>query len=572
MSPKKRSHPFESPWKKLAAQSVRGFLCVCWLGILVFVHGALGKSALAQSQEKSDKRIKKGPVQTEGAEQRLALLVGNQQGWDGDPRLRYVLSGDLLPLAKRLRSLGFQVITLENQDAGALRRTLAKVAARIQRESQIETFLFYYSGHADQHHLHLGPRRKQPFTYTEFSRFFGRLPVARRVAIFDSCYSGEVIRKFGDLHKYRSFLRVARSKGIRRRRMIDLHPLMLPKKGNERGVRILASSLELSWEVQRYRASTFTHHLLQGLGGKADLNRDGKITLDELFDYTSQKVSFETGQKPQQLVLLERQEPYAIAPAYRARLRIGADVLGYLKVAVSNFVWVQQKKSRRALRLAVVDGMGSVFLERRGRCFRQSIRVPKGEEVTLGSRWEAVRCQRDHLRRKGLLVLPAQPYQEPTNEHGFSVALLGSLGGFKLASLQFFQGGGGLNVRFFDLFGFGIWVDYSAPQDRSFTLTHILFRPEIGLNRSFLFQGSQIKIFFGVHGIAGLILQQAKEQSESILALTLGGGVHFDLSWWFSRHVGMRMGVQGQVRHTPISQGSPLTAMGEVYLGIVFGT
>jgi len=347
---------------------------------------------------------------------------------------------------------------------------------------------------------------------------------------------------------------------------------MMPQKGHERGIRILASSLELSWEVQRYRASTFTHHLLQGLQGKADLNHDGKITLDELFDYTSQQVSQETGQKPQQFVLLEREEPYAIAPAYRAQLHIGPDVIGHLKVAVSNFVWIQQKNTRRALRLAVVDGEGSVFLKRKGQCFQQKIRVPKGQEVALSSQWTSVQCQSDIRHRKGILELPAMPYQEDTTDNGFSVALIGSLGGYKLEAFQLFQGGAAIHLRFFDLFGAGVWVSHSQPHERSFAFTHILFRPEIGLHHTILTADTRLKLFFGFHALAGVTLQHSSELATPITALTLGGGVHFDISWWFSRHVGARIGLQGQLRHTPIVQGSPLTFQGGFHLALLFGS
>ena len=129
---------------------------------------------------------------------------------------------------------------------------------------------------------------------------------------------------------------------VGRRSFISPHENLAPR----------ASSLDVSWEFREHRASVFTYYLLQGLRGEGDLNHDGRITIDELFDYTSQWVSQETGQRPQQLLWIKRSLPYALAPVYRSQLHIGSNVIGKLKVAVGNFVWTQKKMRRRPLRLA----------------------------------------------------------------------------------------------------------------------------------------------------------------------------------------------------------------------------
>ena len=50
---------------------------------------------------------------------------------------------------------------------------------------------------------------------------------------------------------------------------------------------VLASSTasELSQESEALRASYFTHHLLSGLRGAADADRDGRVTLSEAYRY-----------------------------------------------------------------------------------------------------------------------------------------------------------------------------------------------------------------------------------------------------------------------------------------------
>ncbi len=63
-----------------------------------------------------------------------------------------------------------------------------------------------------------------------------------------------------------------------------------------------ADTNEFSFEDARWDGhGVFTHYLLQGLRGEADLNRDGIVTFTEIFDYVNQRVSEATGgqQNPQ---------------------------------------------------------------------------------------------------------------------------------------------------------------------------------------------------------------------------------------------------------------------------------
>ena len=47
---------------------------------------------------------------------------------------------------------------------------------------------------------------------------------------------------------------------------------------------------------QGIKHGVFTYYLLEGLGGKADFDGDGVITLDEIYRYVSVKVPQATGQ------------------------------------------------------------------------------------------------------------------------------------------------------------------------------------------------------------------------------------------------------------------------------------
>jgi uncharacterized caspase-like protein len=53
---------------------------------------------------------------------------------------------------------------------------------------------------------------------------------------------------------------------------------------------------ELSMERDDMKHGVFTYYLLEGLRGKADLDGDGVITVDEIYRYVSTKVPQATGQ------------------------------------------------------------------------------------------------------------------------------------------------------------------------------------------------------------------------------------------------------------------------------------
>jgi len=494
------------------------------------------------------------PQVVEASGERLALLVGNQRGWEKEPILDYVLSGDVQPLAKSLRGLGFHVILQKNQKAATVRKTFERIRRYIKAHPKITTFLFYYSGHADQKYFHLGLKGKNPLSYQDFARFFSSFQVKRKIAIFDSCYSGEIIRRFGSLERYKKLLKKGKAKGIRRSRKVDLHKMIVPQQGHEQGIRIIASSLDLSWEFQEHKASVFTFHMLKGLKGPADQNRDGRITIDELFDYTSQKVSVETGQRPQQLLLLKRSTPYALAPVYRSRLRIGSDVIGTLQVAVAGFVWKQKKTRPYPIRLAVVDGPGTVFWKGKKGCFRQSLRFPKGGEASLTSQWKKVRCQRLARKSKGILQLNAQHYQEDPEdlENAISFGISANFTKTHANVLDSSNYGGGFQVRWWKRWGLGAHFTTTQPENKSFSLTTIWLRPEYGWTWPIHFGGMVLECYASAYLQLGLLVQSGDPTTATNIVGVGGGGMALDFSLWFFRHVGIRLGGQLGLNYTPV--------------------
>jgi hypothetical protein len=204
--------------------------------------------------------------------ERLALLVGNDEGQSGDRRLRYAESD-----ATRFRSLltrigGFAPDTTVLQLGGTaaeLRQAMARIGARLAGTPGEHLVVVYYSGHADAQALHMGA---SSFSLAELQAALAALPAAVRVLILDACQAGVLTRAKGG------------------------HPgpwfeSSLEGAPPTRGLAILAASAgsELAQESDELGGSVFTHYLQAGLAGLADRNRDGSVSLGEAFDYASER-------------------------------------------------------------------------------------------------------------------------------------------------------------------------------------------------------------------------------------------------------------------------------------------
>ena len=137
-------------------------------------------------------------------------------------------------------------------------------AARLAGPGAARTeVIVYYSGHADEKGLLLGEDR---FSYVSLRDRLDQIPADVRIAVLDACASG-------------AFTRI---KGGRAR-----PPFLVDQSASMRGHAFLTSSAatEVAQESDRIRASYFTHYLVSGLRGAADLSGDGRITLNEAYQF-----------------------------------------------------------------------------------------------------------------------------------------------------------------------------------------------------------------------------------------------------------------------------------------------
>jgi len=189
---------------------------------------------------------------------------------------------------------------LTNQQATLVnvRRTLG---TELKRKANVQdTVIIYFAGHGapetdatspdnDGLEKYLVPYDADPDDlYTtgmpmrEVEVILQRLAAERVIFITDTCFSGATTG--------RTFTTGARRAAV--------SEAFLARLTNAKGRVVMAASRanEVSAEFSNLRHGVFTHFLLEGLRGKADLDGDKVITIDEIYNYVSQKVPAATNQ------------------------------------------------------------------------------------------------------------------------------------------------------------------------------------------------------------------------------------------------------------------------------------
>ena len=202
--------------------------------------------------------------------ERYALIVGNNAGDTDEQRLRYA-EDDARRVYDVLRELGGfrpeNMLMLRAEDAETVRRGLISLNDRIRTTGAAQSELVvYYSGHSDEAALHLG---RTAIELTQLEQLVRGSAATLRVLILDSCRSGALTRVKGG----------------------TLEPgfaVALDQRMPSDGVIFwtASSASENAQESDALRGSFFTHYLVSGLLGAADLDGNGAVTLGEAYQYT----------------------------------------------------------------------------------------------------------------------------------------------------------------------------------------------------------------------------------------------------------------------------------------------
>lgn len=239
---------------------------------------------------------------------KLALVIGNNIYSDPEfPSLSAPVN-DVVDLARVLRDPdigGFDEVTeLIDENTSNILRTVARFFAK---KSHNDILLLYFSGHGaldDHGHFYLvakdtehdllsGTAVSANFITQEMDRSRSR----QQVLILDSCNSAAFFQG---------------AKGTAGGRAVIANAF----EGNRHSRIVLAASnaTQFAWEGEQFadigQHSLFTHYLIEGLRtGEADLNADGKVSLNELYDYIHERVHLKTPkQTPRKWIFRETED------------------------------------------------------------------------------------------------------------------------------------------------------------------------------------------------------------------------------------------------------------------------
>ena len=112
----------------------------------------------------------------------------------------------------------------------------------------------------------------------ELATIFSRIESDQVVVFLDACYSGAA---------------GGRTFASKRTRASRIDDVFLERLTRSKGRVIVTASRanEVSLELPELGHGVFSHYLIQGIRGTADLDRDGIVSLQELYQYLEQEVS-----------------------------------------------------------------------------------------------------------------------------------------------------------------------------------------------------------------------------------------------------------------------------------------
>lgn len=200
---------------------------------------------------------------------RFAMAVGANNGGKDRVLLHYAVS-DAQAILNVFEELGGveedDILLLEEPDVRTFYTEMGKLQSQIEKSKadygRVE-FIFYYSGHSDENYILLGDEK---ISYKNLRDTINGINADVRIAILDSCASG-------------AFTRI---KGGKKRL-----PFLMDSAYDMRGFAVMTSSSanEASQESDLIQSSFFTHYLISGMRGAADMSQDGRVTMNEAYQF-----------------------------------------------------------------------------------------------------------------------------------------------------------------------------------------------------------------------------------------------------------------------------------------------
>ncbi|MFC1586573.1 caspase domain-containing protein, partial [Fibrobacterota bacterium] len=311
---------------------------------------------------------------------RMALIVGVNYGGKDRVILKYAQS-DAKAFARVMRELGgidkSDLTLLLEPTAADFKKALQKIHEKLKTagpKSRRVEMVMYYSGHADAQGMLLGGEK---MTYKEVKTAIKQMPADIRIAVLDACAAGAMTRLKGG-KKQPAFL--------------------MDESSDMKGHAFLTSNTadEAAQESDQIQGSFFTHSLVSGLRGAADLTNDGRVTLNEAYQYAFHETlarTEETQAGPQHAGADMRLS--GTGEVVMTDLR-GTSATLEMDEAMDGRVFVRDKKGvlvvelrkykGRQVELGLEPGKYQVILEKEGPLFKADVQVDKGKTSRLADK------------------------------------------------------------------------------------------------------------------------------------------------------------------------------------------
>lgn len=180
--------------------------------------------------------------------------------------------------------------TLEETSKEKIRDAFKEVSKTVKPN---DLFVFYDASHGvidivddkEQYYLItsnvllLSSRRigKDALSQTELIRLVGSIPAQKKLIILDTCHSGKASKEL-------TIALLQQTRGLTESTAIKLLQRAI-------GSTVFSASSDTQQALEGYKGhGLFTYHIVEGLKGKADMNKDGFIKIAELSDYVEENV------------------------------------------------------------------------------------------------------------------------------------------------------------------------------------------------------------------------------------------------------------------------------------------
>lgn len=414
--------------------SKKTFLWTCI--VIFFIGSTLYAGDVTQNK---DKNIIK----------RYAVLMGANDGGKDRVRLRYAVS-DAKAMSLVLEELGGVMeednLLLLNPGVKTFYTEMGKLQSRMEKArseyNRVEV-IFYYSGHSDEENILLGDEK---ISYENFRQIINSMPADVHIAILDSCLSGAF----------------ARLKGGKKKK-----PFLVNEAYDMKGYAFMTSSsaTEASQESDLIEGSFFTHYMISGIRGAADMTQDGRVTLNEAYQFTFNETLAETSK-----AMSGPQHPYydiemsGTGDVVITDIRKSSAIL-VLKPEISGKIFIHDRKNSlvveltksagRKIELGLEEGEYRVVNLLEGQVFESRIKLLSGSEFALGAE-EFFKSDKKYTTPRGARSIQVQ--KETLLMKKSKVLLFGEFSS-KTMSLNNETGlllGMGAGLTFGNAFSFGI--------------------------------------------------------------------------------------------------------------------